>query len=98
MSVCLKYGGPGFDPWVGKIRWSRKWQPTSAFLSGKFHGQRSLVSYSPWGCKESGTTEHASIPHYNRANDLSVSFFILLSNALGAEELMLLNCGVGEDS
>ena len=47
-----------FDPWVGKILWRRKWQPTPVFLSGKFHGQRSLVSYSPWDRKESDTTEH----------------------------------------
>ena len=39
----------GFDPWVGKIPWRRKWQPTPVFLAGKFHGQRSLVGYSPWG-------------------------------------------------
>ena len=37
----------GFDPWVGKISWSRKWQPTPVFLPGKSHGQRSLASYSP---------------------------------------------------
>ena len=49
----------GFDPWVGKIPWSRKWQPTPVVLPGKFHGQRSLASYSPWGHKESDTTEHA---------------------------------------
>ena len=41
----------GFDPWSMKIPWRRKWQPTSAFLPGKFHGQRSLVGYSPWGRK-----------------------------------------------
>ena len=46
-----------FDPSVGKIPWRRKWQPTPVFLSGKFHGQRSLVGYSPWGCKESDMTE-----------------------------------------
>ena len=34
---------------------------TSVFLAGKFHGQRSLVSYNPWGCKELDTTEHAHI-------------------------------------
>ena len=33
------------------------WQPTPVFLPGEFHGQRSLVGYSPWGCKESDTTE-----------------------------------------
>ena len=48
----------GFDPWVGKILWSRRWQPTPVFLLAKFHGQRRLVSYSPWGCKGSDKTEH----------------------------------------
>jgi len=45
------------DPWVGKIPWRRKWQPTPVLLPGKFHGLRSLVGYSPWGHKESDTTE-----------------------------------------
>ena len=35
----------------------RKWQPTLVFLPGKSHGQRSLVGYSPWGCKELDMTE-----------------------------------------
>ena len=38
-----------FDPWVGKIPWRRAWQPTSVFLPGESHGQRSLAEYSPWG-------------------------------------------------
>ena len=42
---------------VGKIRWRRAWQPTPVFLPRDFHGQRSLVSYSSWGHKESYTTE-----------------------------------------
>ena len=46
-----------FDPWIGKIPWKRKWQPIPVFLPGKSHGQRSLVGYSPWGRKESDTTE-----------------------------------------
>ena len=46
------------DPWVGKIAWRRKWQPTSVFLPGEFHGQRSLASYSPWGLRESDAPEH----------------------------------------
>ena len=46
-----------FNPWVGKISWRRKWQPTPVFLPGKSHGQRNLVGYSPWGCKELDTTE-----------------------------------------
>ena len=52
-----------FDPWVGKIPWRRKWQPTPVFLLGKFHGQRSLAGYSPWGCKESDTTEQLHSLH-----------------------------------
>ena len=56
-SVCLQCGRSGFDPWVGKIPWRRKWQPTPVLLPGKFHGWRSLVGYSPWGCKESDKIE-----------------------------------------
>ena len=41
----------GFDPWVGKIPWRRKWQFTLVFLPGKSHGQSSLLGYSPWDCK-----------------------------------------------
>ena len=47
----------GFYPWVGKIPWRRKWQPTPIFLPGESHGQRSLVAYSPRGHKESDMTE-----------------------------------------
>ena len=43
----------GFNLWVRKIPWRRKWQPTPVFLPGKSNGQRSLAGYSPWGCKES---------------------------------------------
>ena len=40
-----------FDPWIGKIPWRRKWQPTPVFLPGKSHGRRNLVGYCPWDCK-----------------------------------------------
>ena len=40
-----------FDPWVGKIPWRRKWQPTPVFLPGESHGQRSLAGYCLRGCK-----------------------------------------------
>ena len=39
LETCRRYR---FDPWVGKIPWRRKWQPTPVFLPGEFHGQRSL--------------------------------------------------------
>ena len=35
------------------IPWRREWLPTPVLLPGKFHGQRSLAGYRPWGCKES---------------------------------------------
>ena len=41
-----------FNPWVGKIPWRRAWLLTPVFLPGKFHGQRSLVGYSPWDHRE----------------------------------------------
>ena len=47
----------GFDPWVKKIPWRRKWQPTPVFFPGKSNGQRSLEGYSPWGPKGSDMTE-----------------------------------------
>ena len=47
----------GFDPWIRKVCWRRKWQPTPVFLPGKSHRQKSLAGYSPWGRKESDTTE-----------------------------------------
>ena len=44
----------GFDPWVGKILYRKKWQLTPVFLPWKSHGQRNLVGYSPWGHKRVG--------------------------------------------
>ena len=41
-------GYSGSIPWIGKIPWRRKWQPTSVFLPGGSHGQRSMEGYSPW--------------------------------------------------
>ena len=57
VKVSAAMRGPGFEPWVGKIPWRRKWKPTPVLLPGKSHGWRSLAGYRPWGCKESDTTE-----------------------------------------
>ena len=46
-----------FNSWVRKIPRRREWLPTTVFLSGEFHGRTSLVSYSPWSCKELDVTE-----------------------------------------
>ena len=73
----MRYKTCGFDPWVGKIPWSKKWQPTPIFLPGKSHGQRSLVGYSPGGTKsqthlrdwtnthtQTNTSEQTLLPNY----------------------------------
>ena len=57
MVKCLQCRRPGFDPWVGKIPWRRKWQPTPVLWPGKSHGRRSLVGYCPWGHKDSDRIE-----------------------------------------
>ena len=63
---------PGFDPWVRKIPWRRKLQPTPVLLPGESHGWRSLVGYSPWGHKESDTTEglHFHFSREKKGNEL----------------------------
>ena len=53
LSVCLQCDRPGFDPWVGKIPWRRKWQPTSVLLPGKSHGWRSLGQATVHGVAKS---------------------------------------------
>ena len=68
-SVCLQCRRPGFNPWVGKNSWRRKWQPTPVLLPGESHGWRSLVGYSPWGRKESDMT--------GRLHFLSFSFSLV---------------------
>ena len=47
----------GSIPGSGRFPWRKKWQPTPVLLPGESHGWRSLLGYSPWGCKESDTTE-----------------------------------------
>jgi len=49
-----------FNPCAGKIPWRRAWQPTPVFLPGESHGQRNLMGYTPWGHRESDTTEGTS--------------------------------------
>ena len=46
----------GFNLWVVKIPWRRKWQPTPVYLPGKSHGKRSLAGYSSWDLKELDTS------------------------------------------
>ena len=54
---CRRHKRWEFNPQVGKISWRRAWQPTPGFLTLEFHGQRSLVGYSPSDHKESDMTK-----------------------------------------
>ena len=54
-STC-NAGDLGLIPGLGRSP-RREWLPAPVFLPGEVHGQRSLVGYSPWGCKESDMTE-----------------------------------------
>ena len=62
----------GFSPWVRKIPCRRQWQPTPVLLPGEFHGQGSLVGYSPWGHKESDTTERLSTHTHTYLKDVTL--------------------------
>ena len=55
--ISLQYMRPGFNPWSGRSPGEGKWLPTLVFLPEEFQGQRSLVSYIPWGHKELNITE-----------------------------------------
>ena len=61
----------GFNPWVRKIPWNKKWQPISVLLTGEFHGQRSQVGYSPWGHQKSDMTEHTHTRERTQEHEMS---------------------------
>ena len=58
---------------IGKIPWRRAWQRTPVFLPGVSRGKRSLAGYSPWGRKESDTTEQLSTQAGNSRGEFSVT-------------------------
>ena len=69
-----------FNPWVRKISWRRAWQSTPVFLPAELHGQRSLVGYSPWGCRQLDTTEQLT-----HTSDTTTSF-IFSNNTMEVKE------------
>ena len=70
---------PGSVPGLLRFPWKRAWQPIPVFLPGDFHGQRSLTGYSPWGCKESNTTE---VSEHGTASPQALKVAISLSRFL----------------
>ena len=76
----------GFDPWVGKILWSRKRQLISVFLPGKFHGQRSLAGKAR-GVTKSWTWLRHWIHTYKQSPQSENVSCSVLSNSLGSHGL-----------
>ena len=80
---CRRHRRCRFNPWDGKITWSRKWQLAPVFLPGKFHGQRTLAGYSPWSCEELDTTEwpntHVSVCTHIQWLELWLMVYLFLS-------------------
>ena len=74
--LCKRHKKRRFNPWIGKIPWSRKLQPTPVFLPGKFHGQRNLLGYSPKSLKELGMIE------YSHMNTVLLAVSSMLTNQL----------------
>ena len=71
---CGRHRRRGLHPWVGKNPWRRAWQPIPVFLPGESYGQRGLAGYSPWGCKESDTTEATQLAHIQEQPQSAMDF------------------------
>ena len=71
---CRRHRRHKFDPWVGKMPWKRKWQPSLVFLPRESHRQKSLAGSSPWCLKEPNITQWLN-PHHTF---LSIPFSFLL--------------------
>ena len=69
-------------PWErgGEIPWSRKWHPTPVYLPEKFHGQRSLVGYRLWSCKEPNVTEHTHTLTHTHTHTRKMEVYLLSYN------------------
>ena len=79
-----------FDPWIGKIPWGRKWQLTPVFLSGEFHGQRSLAGYSPWVGVAKSQTRMSDI----NGKTTYMCMYVCVCPYVWVHECIYLLCGV----
>ena len=74
------------ETWVQSLCWEDpmedKWQPTPVFLPREFQGQRSLVGYSPWGCKELDMTERLHLIFSKKKSHRSIFFLNIASKPL----------------
>ena len=70
---CRRWRTQELDPWVGRVLWRRKWQSIPVFLPGKSHRKR-ILGYSPWGCKDSDTTERLNNSNNNGWSNIASNF------------------------
>ena len=64
--VHLPCRRPRFSPWIRKIPWRRKWQPTPVLFPGESHGHRGPAGCTPWGRKKADTTEWLTLSHFSK--------------------------------
>ena len=76
----------GFNPWIKKMPWSRKWQPTPVFLPGKFHGQRGTWGFTVHRITKSSDMTVTELTQYSR----EVQYSILQVQQRGSEVIQLL--------
>ena len=81
-----------FDPWVRMIHWRREWLPIPVFLPGKFHGQRSLASHSPWDHKESDKTEYTHTPTCTHTHTQTHKVILLFRHQPQVQVVTSLSC------
>ena len=83
---CRRHKRHGFKPWVRKISWRRKWQPTPVFSTGKFHEQRCLVGHTVHGVAESDMTERKHMcvnthPPHTHTHKMYLLILLLVSSS-----------------
>ena len=83
------------DPWVGKIPWSKKWQPAPVFLPGKFHGQKEPGRLLPMGVAKSqtcvSTRENGREVNHFLKFPTELHLFSYLKNSYLPDQLLVLN-------
>ena len=102
VKICLRCRRPGFNPWVGKLSWRRKWPLIPVFLPGESHGERTLEDYSHPKCQTWQSKFHFHFQDTNKRNPdflikTHTSIYISITRSKIHRNLEM-NCGVGKDS